>query len=208
MKMNPPGDHLTDEQISDLLDGLLANDGETAAHLAACATCAARLGDLRALRGGLRALRDVGAMPDFRLGAGGTPPRAATPRVPHPGARAPLATRFVGVAALLCGLALLVVAGFSSTRHVVPMAAEAGGKQSVAAPCSSQSCPAAGMYPTPSTDVGATPIPSPTAPPLVHSSPSASSPAPFPVVPVEWALGVVLTLGGGVVLARRRGVTP
>ena len=88
MKINPPGHHLTEEQISDLLDGELADDDGVAAHLMACATCTTRLADLQALRAGLRVMRAVEGIPDFRLGVNGKP-RTPTVRLPHPSARPP-----------------------------------------------------------------------------------------------------------------------
>jgi hypothetical protein len=213
MKMNPQGDHLSDEQISDLLDGVLADDGPAVAHLSACTVCATKLGDLRAMHAGLRAMRDVGAMPDFRLGADGTPRSAratAGPRLPHPRARVPQMPRFLGGAVLLCGVLLLSVAFFSSFGHGVSMQTNDAAYQSVAAPCTNVHCPSAGMNPTPSNDVagGASPQPKPTITPTVTPSTqiqgTTPAAAPSSQVIVEWSLGVVLTLGGIVVLARRR----
>ena len=202
--------HLTDEQLSDLLDGQLAEDAVVQAHLASCAICAGKLADLRAMRVGLRALHAVGDVPDFRLGADGTPRRSSARRAPR--ALPPLAARFVSAAMLLCGLTLLLVAfGNSFSRPLLQSdAASTAGQANTTAPttCAQPQCPSEGR-PSPPTSIVARPTPNatPSATPTSANAPdhvTGNSAPTVPLVPIEWGLGVALTLGGGALLARWR----
>jgi hypothetical protein len=70
----PPGEHLTNEQLSALVDDRLAPDEQplVRAHLADCGVCEGRLGELRLVASWLRALPVEEPPRDFRLPIGPT----------------------------------------------------------------------------------------------------------------------------------------
>jgi anti-sigma factor RsiW len=213
-----PMDHLSDELLSAQLDGQLdaATALRVAAHLADCTACAARYADMQEVRAALQTLRQVDAIPDFRLTAKGLPRRTPTtlPSPPHrPPAFIGALARGISTAALLMGVLLLAVALFSGLGmlaggHFAAATSEAG--QSAAYGCTNQAKCSNTMHPIPgSTTVvasHATPTPvattqSPTAPASTATGTATSSPNPL-AVPVEAGLGLILAIGGAVGLRR------
>jgi hypothetical protein len=229
MKETPNAmDHLSDELLSERLDGLLdpAAQARAEAHLAQCAACAARYAGLQRVQHELRAMRQVDAVPDFRLTAQGLPrafsrlpPVAATP-VARP-AFVRVAARLVSAAMLLAGVALIILAIGTTFPQAAPQysAAEssaAGHTTTGATACGAQ-CPSAGTparpvnsgtnssaTPTPTTTrspAGATPTPMPTTTLTGPAPPSSSTGTPL-TPPVEFGLGVALAAGGIITLTR------
>jgi hypothetical protein len=223
-----PMNHLSDELLSEQLDGQLdaATAARVSAHLADCAACAARFAGIQEVRAALQSLRQVDVIPDFRLTAQGVPrrvPTTITPHVRRPPAFIGALARGVSAAALLIGVVLLAVALFSGLSmlgggHLAAIGASTAADQSVGSGCVNQpKCPntdhpnpgsstIAGTHPT--TTPGAT-ASSPTMPGTASTtgtSPgtttSLSSTSNPLAVPVEAGLGLILAIGGTLGLRR------
>lgn len=220
MKETPNAmDHLSDELLSERLDGQLAPSAQARvdAHLADCAACAARYAGLQGVQRALGALRHVEAVPDFRLTAQGlprTPRRPLAPVAPAPNVRpmyVRVAARLVSAAMLLAGIALIALALGTSLTHTAMYNAAASqaapNRGTVGAQPCGQHCPGVSTPVRPTSGAGnptATPSPASTATPVPDGTPSQTpvGDTSLPLPPLEFGLGVVLITGGCVTLAR------
>lgn len=217
-----PMDHLSDELLSEQIDGQLdaATTARVQAHLADCAACAARYAGLQEVRVALQTLRQVSDIPDFRLTQQGKPRRSSSTHAVPPVRRPPA---FIGAlpygissAALVLGVVLLLVAGFTGLsmlpHHQAADASTAAAEQSNSgcvnqAKCPSTQHPGAGgtstvaaNRPTPTVVIATSSTQTQTGTSVGTESGGSSNP-----VPVEAGLGLVLVIGGAVGLRRFSG---
>lgn len=162
--------HLSDELLSDYLDGRLgrAEAAQAELHLRGCPHCAAALDSLRATVGLLRTLPPVTLPRDFTLGPAAQPVGALRPRVL---ARLEVWTRSAAAiaAALLVVLVSLDLLGFGSPAPAARPIAQAP----AAGPAAEVSAPAATAVPAAKA--------APAAQPAAPASPAPAAPASAPL---------------------------
>jgi hypothetical protein len=211
--------HLSDELLSERLDGLLdaATQTRVDAHLATCANCAARHVGMQQVRATLHALHTVADIPDFRLNAQGQSRRPRRyPVVLRPSFGRAVA-RLVSAAVLLGGLALIVLALNTSASHILTAANASIGAANYSTTghtaqshpsCTTPHCPTVATplpvgastapppTPRPTNATAATPMPSETTDTTPPTTGPPSGQAELLPVPLEFGLGFLLAIGG------------
>ncbi len=222
--MAPSEEHVSDEILSERIDGLLVADevARVEDHLATCRQCAARAEGLTSVRLALRSMGTATLTRDFRLEPMGrvdlppSPRRAPVQRVTASGW---LARRVIGSVLSLFGL-ILILAGVATltTQQLgnspVSSASTASLSTSSATSTSNSisqagspttataiTSPSATGHPPPTTALGATPTP--VGGPAAVVAPNHGNPSPT-VPAMQIALGTLVLLLGGLGLSRAR----
>jgi anti-sigma factor RsiW len=222
----PNNSHIDDELLSERMDDLLApaEVRRVDDHLALCDECAARYAGLQATRAVLRSLRVEAAPRDFRLDAAHLSQKKVVAIRP-----ANMPQRWLSVAALICGICLLVFGVFITVApSTIQFSAALDAHQPAASSANCTTCrtqsvpgttnvPNAGVSSTDKTpqaiktvqatqtpdQVGVqTPVPALTTPTYNTNSPSSGSIVPFLII----TLGLLVMIAGaaGVFYTRPR----